>query len=83
MSKSHCVSAPPDYVYLIMDGRAHLDLDRASVMEVLDGPDEEHIWNLFLRDYREAGMDAALVRYTAEGSNLHCPKIIHEWRDLA
>ena len=82
MSEPHKVSAPKNHVYLVMDGRAHFDLDRATVMEVINEVNADRVWNVYLRDYREAGMDAVLVRYTAHGTTLTSPKLINEWEDL-
>ena len=62
MSEPHKVSKPKNYLFFVMDGRAHTDLDEASIIKAVEEEaNYERVWNYFHKFYEEKGYDYALV----------------------
>ena len=61
MSEPHKVSKPKNYLFLVMDGRAHTDINEACVIEVIEEANYERAWNYFHESYEEMEYDYALV----------------------
>ena len=67
------------YVYMVMDGRANFDTDKATVLEVVGESDDERdaiCLAYFDKEYKKQGMDSCLVRYSDKGEICDEPVLI-------
>lgn len=83
MSEPHKVVNGPQYVFVVMDGRARFDIDRASVIEMMEPEaNYERVWNKFVREYE--GYDYCLVAAKMTGPlNLQIFRVIESLEDLS
>ncbi|NCC40915.1 MAG: hypothetical protein EOM21_16000 [Gammaproteobacteria bacterium] len=69
MSENH-LTTTKTIVFVVMDGRARTDPERASVVEAIDEyVNYERVFKYFKKEY--AGYDYCLVPYIAEGNRLN------------
>ena len=82
MSEPHKVSEPKKYGFLVMDGRARLDMDRATVIDFMEEEaNYERVWYEFIREY--ADYDYCLVVAEITGINtLKLLRVIDSLKDL-
>lgn len=64
------------YLYMVMDGRAKYDTDRASVLCVIGEISEKKARREFVNDW--SGFDACLVRYEIGDNEIKNPTVIGE-----
>ena len=73
-------------MYMVLDGRANFDTDKACVLEALEESDDEkdaRIEAYWEKHYKNDGMDSCLVRYDVTGEAITNPIVINStsWED--
>ena len=81
-SEPHKVTKPHDYAFIVMDGRANYDTDKAMVLEAMgDEVNYERIWYKFKKEWKDT--DAVLVCYSLQENGSYAdPIIISDKQDL-